>query len=170
MKRVLISIAVGIFGLAALTSACANDLKIGLLNMQNLLQQLPEMKQASDDLKKQFGDREAKIQASQASFKKDAEDFKRNVAVMSAKDKQATEDKLIKNEQDLQQSQASFQRDYMAAQNKAITAILEKVKVAVNQVAQKDKLNLILVNSSVAYADKSFDVTQEVQQAMVSSK
>lgn len=169
MKKLLMSIAAITLGLAAITSAWADTYKIGLLNMQNLLQQLPQMKQVSDDLKKQFGDREAAITAAQASFKKDAEDFKRNMAVMSSKDKQDTEQKLIRSEQELQQNQTSFQRDYVAAQNKAITALLEKVKAAVNEVAQKDKYNLILVNSSVAYADKSFDVTQEVQQAMMAA-
>src|SRR5262249_54022385 len=141
------------------------DTKIGVINLQELLPKLPEMKQVSDNLKKTFGDREKQIVSAQNDFKKDADDYRRNAAVMSAKDKQATEQKLTQEEQNLQQLQASFQRDYMEAQNKSINQLMTDLKAVVQKVAVKDKFNLILINASVAYADQGLDVTNEVLNA-----
>lgn len=168
-KMLLVLVAVLSLSLVFIPSAFA-DTKIGVINLQDLLQKLPEMKQVGDSLKKQFGDREKQVVTAQESFKKDAGDFQRNNAVMSASDKQAAEQKLAKEEQDLQQMQASFQRDYMDAQNKAINQLLQDIKSVVQKVAVKDNYNLVLISASVAYADKSTDITDEVLNAWQQKK
>lgn len=142
--------------------ADVNNTKVGVINLQELLAKLPEMKQISDNLKKQFSDRETKLEQTQNNFKKDAEDFRRNNAVMSNADKQTAEQKLGQEQQDLQQLQASFQKDFMAAQNQAVNTLLTKIKGVVESVATKGNYSLILVSGSVAYSSKNMDVTQEI--------
>lgn len=153
----------------AAVPAFADNMKIGVLNMQELLQKMPQMKQINDSMKKQFGDREAQIVSAQNDLKKAADDFRKNNAVMSDKDKQAVEQKLVKQEQDLQQMQAAFQKDYVATQNKQIASLLDQIKAVVKNVAAKDKYNLILINAGVAYADDNIDVTNEVLSQMPKS-
>jgi Skp family chaperone for outer membrane proteins len=60
MKKILLSI-VAAFALtcAAITPAMA-DTKIGVIDLQQLLQNLPEMKAMSDDMKKELGDKQKK--------------------------------------------------------------------------------------------------------------
>jgi outer membrane protein len=167
MKKVLLAITAALaLMVSSITPAMAADTKIGVINLQQLLQQLPQMKQISADMKKQFGDREKKIVDAEDQLKKDADSYKRNGAVMSAKDKQATEDKLMKQQQELQQMQISFQRDFQTAQNKAIDDLLSKIKVVVEKIAVQNQLNLVLINASVAYADKSLDITDPVLKQM----
>lgn len=167
MKKVLLAITAALaLMVSSITPAMAADTKIGVINLQQLLQQLPQMKQISADMKKQFGDREKKIVDAEDQLKKDADSYKRNGAVMSAKDKQATEDKLMKQQQELQQMQISFQRDFQTAQNKAIDDLLSKIKVVVEKVAAQNQLNLVLINASVAYADKNLDITDPVLKQM----
>lgn len=167
MKKVLLIVA-AIFSLSVISTniAYAADTKIGVISLQNLLEQLPEMKKISDDMKTKFSDRQAKITKAQDDFKKAAEDYKKNVAVMSDKEKGAAQDKLLKQEQDLQKSQMDFQRDYVAEQNKQVNALLEKIKGVVSDVAKKQNLSLILIDASVAYADKTLDVTDAVLKAL----
>jgi Skp family chaperone for outer membrane proteins len=84
---------------------------------------------------------------------------------MSEKEKQATTQKLMGQEQALQQMQASFQQEYTAArdkQTKQVNTLLEKIKGIVNKIATRDKYDLIMVNASVAYANPSMDITQAV--------
>ena len=163
MKKILLSI-IAIFALicCSMTSAFADNLKIGVIDLQQLLGNLPQMKQISDSMKTQFGDREKQITTIQAAFKQGADNFRKNSSVMSDKDKQTQGQKLMQQEQSLQQMQASFQQDYMAAQNKQVNVLLEQIKAVVNKIATRDKYNLILVNSSVAYSDPNLDVTQAV--------
>jgi outer membrane protein len=162
MKKLILGlVAVLSLSIAAITPAMA-DTRIGVINLQNLLPKIPEMKQASDNLKKAFGDREKEIIAAQTSFKKDAEDYQRNSAVMAPKDKQAAEQKLAQTQQSLQQTQQSFQRDYVDAQNKAINQVMTDLKAVVQKVALKDKFNLVLISAGVAYSDPGLDITDEV--------
>ncbi|MFT3742583.1 MAG: OmpH family outer membrane protein [Gammaproteobacteria bacterium] len=165
MKKLLV-ILMAILTFSIMTPVMADtasaNTKIGIINLQDLLAKLPEMKQISDNLKKQFGDRETKLEQAQNQFKQDAENFRRNNAVMSAADKQTAEQKLAQQQQDLQQQQASFQKDFMSAQNQSVNTLLNKIKGVVESVATKGNYNLILVSSSVAYSSKDMDVTQDV--------
>lgn len=170
MKKMLMSLVAAFAMLGMFAMPAYADTKIGVINLQELLGKLPEMKQISDDLKKQFGDRETKLEKAQDTFKKDAEDYRRNSAVMSASDKQKAEQKLAQEQQDLQQLQASFQKDFMAAQNQSVNTLLNKIKGVVESVATKDKFNLILINASVAYSDKGMDVTDEVLSQLQAKK
>lgn len=154
------------FMLCTTTSAFAGDMHIGVLNMQELLQKLPQMKKIGEDLKKQFGDKQKNLVSAQDSFKKDAEKFKRDNAVMSDKDKQAAEDKLFKQQQDLQTMQMDLQRDYMAAQNKQVDGLMNKIKETVEKVATQEKFDLVLVNASIAYSKKDMDLTSKVLKEM----
>lgn len=163
MKKVLLLVVAALsFSFLVATPAFAADSKIGVINMQDLLQKLPQMKKIGDDLKNQFGDKQKQLVSAQETFKKDAEKFRRDSAVMSDKDKQAAEDKLFKQQQDLQTMQSDLQRDYMAAQNKQVDALMNTIKGVVEKVATKNKFDLILINAGVAYASKGMDVTDQV--------
>jgi outer membrane protein len=161
MKKILIVLAAAL-SLALAMPVASADTKIGVLNMQELLQKMPQMKKINDSMKKQFGDREAKIIAAQNDLKKGAEDYRKNSAVMSEKDKQEAQQKLIKQEQELQTAQASFQKDFVAEQNKEVSALLDKIKSVVKNIAVRDQYNLILVGAAVGYSDNTLDVTDAV--------
>jgi outer membrane protein len=163
MKKIFLSmVAIATFTLYAATPAFAADMHVGVINMQELLQQLPQMKKIGEDLKKQFSGKQVQLVAAQDNFKRNAEKFKRDTAVMPAKDKQAAEDKLFKEQQDLQAMQMDLQRDYMAAQNKEVDALMTKIKNVVEKIATRSNLDLVLVNASVAYAKKDMDITKQV--------
>jgi|JI102314A2RNA_FD_contig_111_334002_length_6728_multi_3_in_0_out_0_2 outer membrane protein len=164
MKKIML-LAITLLTIYA-TSAFA-DTKIGVINMQDLLQKLPQMKQIGDDLKNQFGSRQKQLVNAQTSFKGEAEKFRRDNAVLSDKDKQATEDKLFKEQQNIQKMQMDLQKDYMAAQNKEIDALMSQIKDVVDKVAADGKFDLILINASVAYAKKDLDLTNQVLQKII---
>jgi len=166
MKKTILSILV----LLSLTFFVATpawaDNKIGVINMQDLLQKLPQMKKIGDDLKTQFGGKQKQLVDAQENFKKEADKFRRDSAVMSDKDKQAAEDKLFKQQQDLQTMQMDLQRDYMAAQNKQVDTLMTTIKNVVEKVAAQGKFDLVLINASVAYARKDMDITAPVLKEM----
>lgn len=168
MKKLLITV-VALFSLTMLsaTPAWAADTKMGIINMQELLQKLPQMKEIGDSLKKQFADRTKQFTDAQAAFKKDAEDFNKNGAVMSATDKQTAEQKLMKQQQDLQQMQSSLMRDSQEAQNKAVDGLLKQIKEVVGKVATKDGLDVVFIDAAAAYTSSNvMNITDAVFQQM----
>jgi len=166
MKKILVSIILLMSLSCGVVTPAWADLKVGVLNMQDLLQKIPQMKAIGDELKKQFGDKQKQLMDAQENFKKEAERFRKDSAVMPDKDKQAAEDKLFKQQQDIQNMQMELQRDYMAAQNKKVDALMETIKNIVEKVAAQNKLDLVLINASVAYAKKDMDVTGQVLKEM----
>ncbi|HVV68893.1 MAG TPA: OmpH family outer membrane protein [Gammaproteobacteria bacterium] len=151
MKKILLALTAGlVLSIAAMTPAMA-DTKVGVIDLQVLLPKLPEMQQINDNLKKTYGDREKQIM-------KDLDDYNRNSAVMSAKDKQAAQQKL-------RQSQDAFEHDFVTARDSAIKDLMNSLKAVVQKVAAQDKYNLILISAGVAYADPGLDVTNEVENA-----
>lgn len=168
MKKFIFAvIAVFSLSLFAMPAWADDNAKMGVINMQNMLQKLPQMKQIGEDLKKQFADRGKQLTDAQAAFKKGVEDLNRNSAVMSAADKQAAEQKLAKQQQDLQQMQASLMRDSQDAQNKAIDGLLKQIKGVVGKVADKDDLDVVFLDAAVAYSGKKVvDITDQVYQQM----
>ncbi|MDF3055170.1 MAG: molecular chaperone Skp [Gammaproteobacteria bacterium] len=172
MKKMLLVIA-AVLSLSAISMnvalaapSPAVDTKIGVINLQSLLGQLPQMKSINEKMKTQFASRQADIKKAQDEFKKSADDYKKNVAVMSEKDKNAAQDKLIKKEQEVQKMQMDFQRDFVEEQNKQVNTLLEKIKTVVADVAKKENLGLVLIDASVAYVDKKMDVTDAVLNAL----
>ncbi len=163
MKKILITCFAGIC-LTVFSTAWA-DVKIGILNMQDLLQNLPEMKAIGDNLKKDFADKESKIKSAQAAFKKDYEDFNRNVATITEKGKQAATQRLVQEEQNLKQLQMGFQRDYVAAQSKQVNVLLDKVKAKVAQVAKSSGYDYVLLAEVAPYAPDGTDITGAVRSA-----
>lgn len=166
MRKVLLTLFAGLcLGIFFATSALA-DTKIATLNMQELVQSLPEMKTIGDNLKKEFADKEAKLKTAQAAFKKSYEDFNRNAATMADKDKQAATQKLLQDEQNLKQMQMNFQKDYVAAQGKQVNGLLERIKAQVAVVAKAGGYDYVLLSEVAPYAPANVDITSAVQSAM----
>ena len=138
--------------------------------MSDLVQKLPQMKQIGDDLKKQFDGRQKQLIDSQNAFKEEAEKFRRDSAIMTDQNKQAAEDKLLKQQQELQKMQSELQKDYMAEQNKDMEALMAQIKSVVDQIATTNQFDLILVNAGVIYAKKELDVTNQVFQKMTAKQ
>lgn len=152
------------FGLSSV--AFADDLKVGVVNVQEVMQKSPQMTKITTELKKQFGDREKKVVAAQNQLKQNADNYNKNSSVMSAADKQKAQAKLIQEQQSLQQMQTGFQQDFVAAQNKDLQALLDQIRTTIDKIATDQKFNLILTSNTIAYADKKMDITDMVIKAL----
>lgn len=140
--------------------------KIGLLNRQELIHKLPQMKKIEEDLKNQFADRKKKFLAAQETFTKEAQEFGKESPTMKPEEKAATEQKLFGEQRALQQMQTEIQRDYMAAQTKKVEDLMVKVREATQRVADREKIDLVLVEASIVYSRKNIDITPQVLKEM----
>lgn len=170
MKKLFLNLVGVVLALSFSVNASAADastnVKLGVVNLQQVLEKSPQMNAIRDDLKKRFGARHDKIIAAQNQFKKDADQYKKNSAVMSEADRKATEQKLMTTQQNLQQMEVSYQQELIAAQNKEVNAFLEKVKAAVAKIGKDGKYTAILIHAAAIYFDAQIDMTNQVISAL----
>lgn len=161
MKKILLFIS-ALAMIASISIASAANLKVGVLDVQKVMQQIPQVTAMQKKLKKQFSPQTKKITTTQNQLRADLTKFNKNRLVMKDSDKKALKKKIIKGQDDLRNLQINFQQQLMAAQRKAMQSILNDVEGAVNSIAKSENLDLVLTKASIAYNDDNMDITNQV--------
>lgn len=164
MKKLLITL-----GLLASLGAIGNanaDMKIGVLDLQMVLQQSPQVQAADAKFRKEFGAREQKIKDQAQALQTEVDNLNRNAAVMSAAEQSKAKDKIAKDQDNLQQAQAQFQQDVQTAQGKAMQTILNQIKDVVANLAEQKGYDVIMQKSSLVYSKDEYDITPQVLRAL----
>lgn len=142
--------------------AMAGDLKIGIVDLHQVLQESSQAKVISQQLEKQFKPRQEKLFTAQKQLKSDADKFRRDATIMTATQKKQLQDKITTEQRDLEQSGTKYQQELNKAQNQAMQSFFNKVKVALDKVAKQGGYDLILQKESVPYSAPQMDVTKQV--------
>ena len=161
MKKILLFIS-ALAMLASVSMASAANLKVGVLDVQKVMQQIPQVTAVQKKLKKQFATQEKQITTAQKQLRADLTKFNKNRSVMKDSDKKALQKKIMSEQDALRGLQINFQQQVMAAQKKAMQSILNDVETAVNSIAKAKDLDLVLTKASIAYNDDSMDITDQV--------
>lgn len=150
------------------TSALASE-KIGVVDMRAILAASPQAKVAMEKLKNEFKPREDKIVAADKTLKEKTEKLSRNAAVMGEAEKAKLEREVMAGQRDLQRMQTEFREDATLRQQDETKKIMDRVTVAVQEVAQKEKYDLILPSDGLPYASKNVNITDKVIKALTSA-
>ena len=115
MKKILI-VALSCILFVGANAAFASDVKVGVVDVQQVLQNVPQVKALQTKLKKQFAPQEKKITVAQKQLQANIDKYKKNQAVMKAQDKDALQKKILDGQQQLRGMQVDFQKKVVAAQ------------------------------------------------------
>ncbi len=137
-------------------------LRIGVINVQQIMQKSPMAVALNKSLKDQFQPRQAELVNAQSNLQAEVDKLNKNGAVMSNSDRSALQDKIIADRANLQGMSQSFQQDLNAAQTQAMQQFMTKLQSAVNAVAAAGKYDLILQRSGTPYVSSALDVTDQV--------
>lgn len=166
MRQVAKKLSVLALGLVLSTSALAANLKIGVVDIRELASKSKEIAKAKTELGGQFKSRQQEIVALQEKLKKDIEEFKRNASVMTQKDKNSAQEKIIKTRQEYAVKGQTYEQDVAKAQQQLTNNFLKKVKSAVDDIAKTDKYDLILQKDNVPYSATALDITSQVMKKL----
>jgi outer membrane protein len=147
-------------------ATASGPVKIGILDMQQIMRQSPEVSSINKELQNQFKPRQEKLAAAQKSLNEDMDKYKKNVSVMSNADKSALEAKINAEQMTYAKEAQSFQQDLSKAENEGMQKFMTNLQTAVNTVAKEDKYTLILNRAAVPYFDSNLDVTKEILKKM----
>ena len=165
MKKIL-KFALPLLLLAGVVSANAAEMKIAVVDVNQVIQQSSKMKTVADQMSKEFKPRQEKIVKLQKQLKTDLEKLQRDETVMSNTEKKKLQDKIVSTKRELQRTEEDFQQDLNREQGREMEKFTANFKVAVDKIAKNGHYNLILQKNSVPYADANIDITDQVIKAL----
>jgi outer membrane protein len=122
-----------------------------------------------EKLKTEFKAREDKIMAQEKTLKDKMEKLQRNSAVMSEAEKTKLEREVRTGQGELQRLQTEYREDAAMRQQEEMKKVIDRVNAAIDEVAKKDKFDLIFVREAAPYATQQYDITDKVLKATAPS-
>ncbi len=162
MKKLI----VGAAACVAMFSMTAFAGTVGVVDMKQIFTTSAKVKEIKAQLTKQFSPEKATLDKSAAALQADIQKYQKNKTVMSKTDLDNLQTQISNEEMQFRQDQAKFQQDVYTAQNQQLQQFMAMVKTAVQTVATKDKLDLVLPDNDVLYSNNSLDITKQVLDAM----
>jgi len=162
MKKLLTSVVL-VAGLVSASAVFALEPKIGILDMQEVMQKASQVKQINQQLQDQFKPRQEKLAAAQKNLQNEVEQYNKNAAVLKDADKTKLQNKIVADKQSLDAQAQTFQRDVAAAERDAMKKFMDNLQASVNRVGKEGQYTLVLIRAAVPYiGEGSIDITKQV--------
>lgn len=144
----------------------ADASKIGVVDLQKIMQTSNQMKDIQQKLEKEFKPRRDKLVATETNLKNDMEKFKRDSAILTATQKKDLEKKIIMAQQQFERDGQQYQQELSSANNEAMEGLYAKVRAAISKIAKEDKYDIIVQKDAAPFSSASLDVTDKVVKAI----
>jgi outer membrane protein len=161
MKRVtgiLIALVLSVSGF----NAFADGAKIGVVDLQKIMQTSSQMKTIQQKLENDFKPRRDKLLAMEEGLKQDMEKFKRDSTVLSDSQKKELEKKIVGIQQNFEREGQQYQQELSAAHNEAMEELYSKIRKAIAKVADTDKYDIVLQKDAAPFSSEKLDITDSV--------
>ncbi|MBV9575155.1 MAG: OmpH family outer membrane protein [Gammaproteobacteria bacterium] len=155
---------------AADQAPASGQIKVAVVNVQQVLQQSPRVAELSKKLESQFKTRQTKISDQQKSIQDEMEKLKKESPTMSQKEQDAASKKLASEKSDLVKQVVAYQQDLQKEQNKVMQGILSDLNGIVSSIAKSHSYSLVLDSQAVIYAIDGNDITKDVAKKFNDSK
>jgi outer membrane protein len=140
-------------------------LKIGVVNIQRLMQEAPQMQTATQALQAEFGAEEREIIALGATLKAREEKLVKDQATMSQSQFSSAERELSEGYIDLEAKQRKVQEKLNTRRNEELGKLQRLVLEEVQKYASANTYDLILADG-VLFAANALDVTAPILDAL----
>jgi outer membrane protein len=144
------------------SSAFAEDLKFGYVDMQRALNETEDGRKAKATLKKEFDQKQKELDEQQAQLKKDIEDLDKKRTLLPADKLREKEAELRTRLEKVQQTYMRHQQDLTGKEQKETGKIFERMTRIVQKIAAAENLSLIVDKSALIFAKPHFDLTNEL--------
>lgn len=160
MRKLLVYL----FLLMSCTTASAADLKIGFVNTEKLFRESPVAVRAQKKLEQEFARREQDIQKQIKQARDIQAALERDGLTMAEAEKTRRERDLANLSREIQRAQREYREDLNQRRNEEFSAIHQKARKLIQDIAEKEKYDLILEN--VVHASPRIDITDRVMKSL----
>ena len=164
MKRILVSLsglllAVAVTGMGS-ASAQAADLKVGFVNTERVLRDSAPAKRAQGKLEKEFSARKSELDKLEKQGRDLQATIQKESVTMTDSERRERERQLAAIDRDFQRLSREFREDLNLRRNEELASIQEKATKVVNEIAEKEKYDLIF--QEAVFASSKIDITEKV--------
>jgi len=159
-----------LISLTLLASMCtvvmpvAADMKIGFVNTERVFRDSPLAVKAQKKLEKEFQGKEQEIQRMVKQARDLQTSLEKEALTLSETDRAKKQKDLANLSRDIQHAQREFREDLNQRKNEEFSAVQERARKAIVEIAEREKFDLILEN--VVYASPKVDVTERVLKSL----
>ena len=149
---------------APFTSAIAakqDDLKIGFVNVKQVLANAPQVAIAEKAVQTEFTARREELKGLQSEILALREKLTREGLTMSNEDRAQYEEDLLRKDREFRWEQGIFDEDLKIRRNQVLQQLQQDVAKAILQIAQSDKYDLILTEGVIFGSDR-VNITEQV--------
>lgn len=140
--------------------------QIVFVNSDTLLNKYEYFKDMADRLEKKGKAAQNDLQAKGQAFQREVAEYQKNAQSMSADQRQATEQRLARKQQELQAYQQNAGAQVQGDQAKEQAKLYEKVSDFLKTYAKEKGYKMVMTyqkgNSGILYGDPSLDITNDV--------
>ena len=146
-------------------AANAQEVKIGVVNIAQLLDQAPQARVAMEALDEEFQPRQREIIARQTEFQELSEKVQRDLAVMGETERRNAEKDLRDLQREVTRLQNEFREDLNLRRNEELGNLQRSLLKEVQDYAQSSGYDLV-VGDGVLFASSAVNITENILRAM----
>jgi outer membrane protein len=164
LNKLLQVILISSLGLIA-GSTFAAEVKLGFVNVEQILKDAPQTAESGKKLEKEFSGRSQELERMSKQIKDQEAALDKDSLTMSETDRRNKERDLSNVKIEFQRKQRELREDVNLRKNEELGALQERINKAVTAVAEAEGYDLV-VYSGVAYASKKADITDKVLKSL----
>ena len=146
-----------------ITTASAEELKIGAVSAVRLLEQSPQADAARKLIEQEFAPRDKQLVAEQKRLKAMEDKLQKDGAIMSELERKKLEREYINKKRELKRSQDEFREDFNFRRNEEFAKIQKNIVESIQTVAKENNYDIVLSNEgTVIYASPKADMSSLV--------
>jgi outer membrane protein len=152
-------------GLLLASNICFAELKVGIVYMNTVLKESPELKR----LEQEFSSRVKQIKSLETELKSLEDKLNRDGAVMSESERSNLEKKLRTKSLDYKRVSEETGYDLNTRKNQELGKLQRRIVEAVQAIAKEQSFDLVLYDG-VLFASDKLDITSQVQKKLASGQ
>jgi len=154
-----------------LTMQSQAQIKIGYMDVQAVMSELPEMNNVQTELEGFVTEKQQQLQDRTASFQEAVANYQENQASMSQQQQTAREEELANMESDLRTFQQSLQTEIQQYRQQLLAPVYEDIDQAIANIAEEMDLDFVLNKATMRgesivqfSAEETLNITNRVVQ------
>ena len=164
LKSINFALAAAALAVAAINVEAADQIKIGVVNLERVLREAVPAIKAQKKLEKEFAAREQEIQKVSKQIKDLQTTLEKENVTLSESERRTKEQELARVNLDFQRMQREFREDANLRRNEELASVFERANKVVQEIATAEKFDLILQDA--VYISPRIDITDQVIKAL----
>lgn len=158
MKRLLLLIMSTLFAF----NVYAAELKVGVINLDEVLQKSPLAVQLNTKISTDFQPRQDQLNTAQRNLQDTVDKLTYTAYKLTPQERTDLQNKINAQRVDLDKMATALQKDLAAAQNQGVQTILGKLNTIVQKIAKDGNYDMITSTANILYLNNSINITQQV--------